>query len=313
VNKIERLDGVLEGKKVDRLPVSFWYHFGIQHSGGAKFAETVLDFYRYYDPDWLKVMNDYYYPMPDGLTEIKTKDDLKKIDIFDIEKSIWGEQLKALDIIARALDGEVYFIDTVFDPWQVLQRSLAGKDVVELAHREPDAALRALDVIAENTISYCNESFKRGIAGILLSTLGSADQMTRDDFLTFAKPPVMKIFKALKSKGIMNSVHIHDTCIYTNDVIDFPVPIINYEDRHETNPSIEEMKLKFSGCIMGGIDKTKITRRTPQEVINNVKEGIRLSGKERVLLSPGCSVPTWLYPENGKAIVNTVKKFGKIG
>ena len=60
-------------------------------------------------------MNDYYYPMPEGIKGIKSKDDLMKLARFDVEH-IWKEQFKSLGAIGKALQGKAYFIDTVFHP-----------------------------------------------------------------------------------------------------------------------------------------------------------------------------------------------------
>ena len=73
MNKIERVDAVLQGDRADRPPVSLWYHFGIQHSSGERFAKITLEYFDRYDFDFLKVMNDYFYPAPVGLDAIKTK------------------------------------------------------------------------------------------------------------------------------------------------------------------------------------------------------------------------------------------------
>jgi hypothetical protein len=45
MNKIERVDRVLQGMEVDRPPVSLWYHFGVQHSGGVQFARLTLEYF----------------------------------------------------------------------------------------------------------------------------------------------------------------------------------------------------------------------------------------------------------------------------
>ena len=67
MTKIERIDTTLRGEEADHPPVSLWYHFGVQHCSGDAFARTCLEFFEYYDLDWLKVMNDYFYPLPDGM------------------------------------------------------------------------------------------------------------------------------------------------------------------------------------------------------------------------------------------------------
>jgi uroporphyrinogen decarboxylase len=307
MTKNERVTTSLAGKEVDRPPVSFWYHFGVQHEGGERIAELSLNFLRYYDLDWLKLMNDYYYPMPEGKLELKSAEDLAALRRFSPEECDWKEQLKAIDMLARELEGEAYFIDTVFEPWQVLVRNLAGEHLPRLVEEAPDALLGALDVITENVIAYCKEALKRGAAGIFLSTFGAEKQMPREQYLTFALPFVRRILEETKESAFMNTVHVHDYGIYTDDVVDLPAHIISYEDRDDSNPSIPEMKDRFPGSIMGGLDKRRMTRVTPADAIRNAAEGMELGGRSRFLLAPGCSFETWLYPESATRMVEHVK------
>lgn len=161
MTKIERINTVLSGDKPDRAPVSLWYHFGSQFLPGEKFAEIVLSYYRYYGFDWLKVMNDYFYPIPEGVYELKTGKELALIKPFSIEDSVWNEQLKALRIIYSELKDEVYFCDTVFDPYQELQRSPVGEHLPYLMKEEPDALLNALSIVTDNVIEYAKSLWKQ--------------------------------------------------------------------------------------------------------------------------------------------------------
>ena len=101
MTKIERLDAVLRGEKPDRAPISMWYHFGNQHLSGEKYAAIALEWFEHYDFDFLKLMNDYFYPMPEGIEEAKSVEDLRKIVRFDPESCDWREQLVAVRIIAE--------------------------------------------------------------------------------------------------------------------------------------------------------------------------------------------------------------------
>jgi len=85
MNKIERVDCVLKGQEVDYAPISLWYHFGVQHGGGEPFARITLDYFKHYDFDFLKVMNDYYYPTPQGLDAVRSQEDLQQFTTFDEE------------------------------------------------------------------------------------------------------------------------------------------------------------------------------------------------------------------------------------
>jgi uroporphyrinogen decarboxylase len=308
MTKAERVDRSLAGREVDRPPVSFWYHFGVQHAPGERIAEVSLEFFRAYDLDWLKLMNDYFYPMPAGAQEISSARELNRVTRFDPRDTVWAEQLKAVSIVARQLDTTAYVIDTVFDPWQVLLRNLVGEHLDELVEQAPQAVLDALDVITDNVIAYCRESLRLGSRGIFLSTFGSSKQMPRERYGKFAKPFAMRIFEAIRDSGPLNTAHVHDIGIYVEDALDFPVPILSYEDRHPSNPDIPHMRERFPGTIMGGLDKNRVTRVTPAEAIRNAREGMRLGGRTRLLLAPGCSFPTWLDPGTARALVDAVKQ-----
>ena len=307
MTKIERIDTVLNGDKPDRAPVSLWYHFGSQFLSGRKFAEIVLSYYNHYDFDWLKVMNDYFYPMPKDLYELKSKKDLELLKPFDIKDSEWNEQLTALKLVRAELDGKAYFCDTIFDPYQELQRSPVGEHLPSLMNEEPDALLEALSIVTDNVIEYAKESLRSGSAGIFLSVLASSDQISRENFLKFEKPFAMRVFDAVKDQGIMNTAHIHGHNIYTEDILDFPVSVLSWEDRVTGNPSMAEMKERFKGCVMGGIDNTSMTRKTPAYLINNTREGLEMGGDSRFFIANGCSSPGHMDPFSITAIVDTAK------
>ena len=305
MDKIERLDRVLDGQAVDRPPLSLWYHFGIQFGSGEQFAKLSLAYFHHYDFDFLKVMNDYFYPPPQGLETIESAEDLRSFDHFDVTGCDWGEQLRALEIIAGELDGKAYFVDTVFDPWQTIQRHLAGKNMKMLMAEAPDALLKALDIVADNLIAYCKASLQLGSAGIFLSIPAAAEYVSREEFLKFVKPPAMKIFNAIAGQGPMNTIHVHGEKLFFDDCLDFPVPIFSWWDRGPEGPTLAGVKQKIKGCVMGGIDHTIVSRSSPGFIRDHVREGIRLGGDRRFILAGGCSIPTWIYPGSVKAIVET--------
>jgi uroporphyrinogen decarboxylase len=310
MDKIERVDRVLNGEAVDRPPVTLWYHFGVQHAGGEQFAKIALEFFNYYDFDYLKVMNDYFYQPPEGLHAVKTKDDLKRITHFDVDKSDWQEQFKALKYISQELKGKAYFIDTVFDPWQSMRRNMAGENIDALMADEPDSLLEALDIVADNLIEYCKKSLSIGTAGIFMSVPAARELISRENFLQFAKPPALKVFEAICALGKMNTAHIHGEDLYFEDVLDFPVDIFNWWDRGPKGPSLKWVKERIKGCVMGGIDQKIVARTTREFLRNHVREAIELGGKTRFFLANGCSSDSWGYPPSMLAIVDAAKAAG---
>ena len=307
MDKIERVDCALSGKEPDRPPLSLWYHFGVQHGGGAQFARLALDFFHHYDFDFLKVMNDYFYPMPEGLDAVRTGDDLRRIQRIDVEASPWREQFRALQVINAELKGKAYFLDTAFDPWHTLKRSLAGENVGFLMDNEPGAVREALDVITENLIAYCRKSLDLGSAGIFLSVPASREIIGREHFLAFCKPYAHRVLEAISGRGRMNVAHIHGDDLYFDDCLDFPVPVFNWWDRGPRGPSLASVKEKFSGCVMGGIDHKIVNRSTGAFLREHVREGRKLGGNTRFFLANGCSIEASVNPRAIRAIVEAAR------
>ncbi|MEJ5377346.1 MAG: uroporphyrinogen decarboxylase family protein [bacterium] len=307
MNKKELVERVLAGEAVERPPVSLWYHFGIQHESGERFAQTSLAFFRYYDLDFLKVMNDYYYPPPQGLEEVRTRAHLERIEPLDVEKTVWKEQFKALEIISRELRDKAFFLDTVFDPWQTLKRNMAGENMDRLMEEEPEALMKALEIITGNLIAYCRRSLEIGSAGIFLSIAGGREILSRQNFLRFVKPFSLRLLSAVEPLGKMNTAHIHGEDLFFEDVLDLPVQVLSWWDRGPKGPSLAQVKERFKGCVMGGIDQTLVSRSSPAFLRRHVMEGLSLGGRERFFLANGCSIDTWVYPGSVKAILEAAR------
>jgi uroporphyrinogen decarboxylase len=307
MNKLERVEKILNGLEADRPPVSLWYHFGIQHSSGEKFAKVILEYFDYYDFDFLKVMNDYFYPAPEGLFAIKTKEHLKRIIHFDVENSDWRQQFKALELINASLKDKAYFVDTVFDPWQSIKRNMAGENMKALMTNEPETLLETLDIVTDNLIAYCKKSIRIGSAGIFMSVPAAEELVTHEEFTKFVKPFAMRVFEAISGLGQMNTAHIHGEKLFFDDVLDFPVDIFNWWDRGPNGPSLGYVKERIKGCVMGGIDQTIVARSTREFLTEHVREGIQQGGNRKFFLANGCSIDSWTYPGAIQTIVNTAK------
>ena len=307
MNKLERVDAVLSGREPDRPPLSLWYHFGVQHGSGEQFARLSLEYFHHYGFDFLKVMNDYFYPPPDGLDSVKTSSDLKRIRPINIADTDWVQQLRALEIIAKDLRGQAYFIDTIFDPWQSVRRSMAGENMRGLMEEAPEDLMEALDTVADTLIEYGQASLSIGSAGMFMSIPAAAEIVSHDEFMTFVKPPAMKVLSAISASGKMNTAHIHGQDLFMDDCLDFPARVFSWWDRGPGGPSLATIKEKISGCVMGGIDQTLVARTSPGFLKEHVREGRRLGGQHRFFLANGCSIDTWVYPGSIRAIVDAAR------
>jgi uroporphyrinogen decarboxylase len=295
MNKIERVRAALTGKPVDRPPFTVWYHFGTQHSAPDLTATVHLDFFETYDFDFLKVMNDYDYPMPEGMDVMATPADLKRLTPFDVAKTPMGNQLKVIEIIAKSLKGKALFVDTMFNAWNTLRRNLVREAMPKLMTDHPDAVLDALKIINQNLIQYALASLDRGSAGIFFSVPATAESLTVDQYEKFMRPFDLEFLKAIKGRGEMHILHAHGEKLFFDRVLDYPVQAISWADLNG-GPSIAEARKMTSLTLVAGVDHVKFANISAKIIRDQVKTAIGHAGETKFILAPGCSLPTFSFP-----------------
>ena len=230
MTKIERLRATLAGQPVDRPPFSIWYHFGNQHAPPERTAQAHLEFFEFYDLDLLKVMNDYDYPMPDGMDVMATPGDLECLTHLEVTRTPLGRQLQAIELIARALKGRALFVDTVFNAWNTLRRNLVKEAMESLMANHPKALEAALRVVTDNLIQYALATLERGAAGIFLSVPASAESLTPEQYARFMRPFDLQLLNAVRGKGECHVLHAHGDKLYLDQVLDYPVHVLSWAD-----------------------------------------------------------------------------------
>lgn len=306
MNKIERVTSALKGAEVDRLPFSFWYHFGLQHMPGRVHAAAEIDFYRAYDLDFLKVMSDYPYPLPLGLEAVETEEDWKRIEPTAPSDHCWDEQLSALSIIDDAIGQEAFFIETIFSPWTTARRLSRSGSLTDARERYPETLFAAMEAITTSLADYSKEAIKRGAAGIFLSLGAASDEvMTSDDYQTWGRPFDLAILNAVR-EAPFNVLHIHGKRIHFDAVSDYPVGALNWS-HFATEPSLKDAKLRSGKTVMGGIDEANASHVSAPEIKEQVRKAINEVGTRGLIVTPGCSVPTDTREQNLRAIETAIQ------
>jgi uroporphyrinogen decarboxylase len=277
----DRVDRALAGRDVDRPPFSFWHHFGLTNP--EEHARTTLEFHRKYRTDIVKVMSDFPYPRPAGVWH-----QLKN------ESNPFPAQIRALELIRKGLDGQVYFVETVFNPWNVAEKLSSPQEVRRLKDEKPHVLLDALDVITESEIHHAKRALETGAAGILLAVANAnSKEMSRDDYHRFSAPFDRRILEAA-SGARLNILHLHVDADHLALFRDFPAAVINYS-LHVTGIPISDVRRDFSNAIMGGIDEVNFRKLDNTELAAQWKLAAAAAGP-KFLLSPGCSVPNHSAP-----------------
>jgi uroporphyrinogen decarboxylase len=269
----ERVDRVLAGKEADRLPFTFWYHFGLEKLPGDRHAQATLDFHRRLRTDLVKVMSDYPYPKETGFVA-----------------NPFPEQIRALEMIRDGLGGKAHFVETVFNPWNQTVKTWSKDEVSRLMSERPQQLLDRLENVAKSEASHAKRAIAAGASGIFLAIDNAIDGvLTREQYKKFSEPFDRMVLDAVRSAPL-NILHLHGDKVYL-DLFwkGWPAAAVNYSSV-ATGVPIAEARKKYSGVLLGGLDEVNFRKLTPEQLLQQWKQSHQAAGAKHIL-TPGCSVP----------------------
>jgi len=340
MNKRERVTAALGGRPVDRVPASFWGHDFLREWGARGLADAMLESFRRYDWDYMKVNpRATYYAEAWGCRYQRSGDaargpetvdfvfksaaDLEKIKPVDIGQGPFAEQLEALRLIGRGLGGEAPFIQTVFSPLAVVGRMANGdRKAIRRCMGEASQALHgALAAVAGTLAAYSRACLDAGASGIFFATVewGTYDNATADQYREFGRPYDLRVLEAVQGAE-MNVLHICRPRNMFDLLADYPVHAINWAAGEPGNPSLKEGLARLTDpppgraggqarsdkAVMGGVAVATVAEGTPDEVTAEVRQALSETEGRRFLLAPGCSIPPQTPEANLLAVKNSL-------
>ncbi len=275
----QRIDRVLAGAGVDRPPFSFWYHFLDEQKPGEQHAANTLAFHRKFRTDLVKVMSDYPYPKSRGRWyELK------------VEDNPYPRQIRALELIRDGLGGRNYFLETIFNPWNVAEKLSSPEQVRNLMATQPQKLLDAVETIAKSEANHVRRALKTGAAGVFLAIANAQEGiLSRADYLKFSAPFDRMVLEAAAGAPL-NVLHLHQDKVYM-DLFwkGWPAAAINYSNV-ATGVPVGEARKHYSGILMTGVDEVKYRSLAESEIARQVSAARKAAGPTYIA-APGCSVP----------------------
>jgi protein-S-isoprenylcysteine O-methyltransferase Ste14 len=233
----QRVDRALKGQDVDRTPFSFWHHFGLEKLPAERHAQATLEFHRQFHTDLVKVMSDYAFPKPAGnWYELK------------VVSNPFPEQLRALGLIRDGLRGDAFFVETIFNPWNVAEKLSSPEEVLRLKAENPKTLEAALEAIAESEVSHARKAVAAGAAGIFLAIANAQDGiLTQEDYAKFSEPFDRMILQAVAGAPL-NILHLHGDKVYLDRFVKgWPAAAINYSN-FGTGKPVAAMRALYDGA-----------------------------------------------------------------
>jgi uroporphyrinogen decarboxylase len=289
MTKLQRVLRTLDGETTDRVPFSAYMHSTVHDKTPAGFVKFTLDFYRDYDPDYIKVMFDEHYDLPVTYDFVRSLKVWRLLEEYDEHTGALGRQLEALKRIKDAVGPDVPVIQTMFLPFHFGIR-LAYKRILEDLKQDPEAVLSGLDTIAENLIRFGRACLEEaGIDGFFFGAYGCERAwMSERDYKERVMPSDLKVVRALHNAPV-TILHIHgESDSYFLLLKDYPCRAVSWEDRL-AGPSVEQALTLTDKCLVGGIDHRLARACRPDRIIEQGREAITAAGGRRLILAPGCT------------------------
>ena len=328
MTKTERVFAALRGDDVDRVPVSAWWHDFPREWSAPALAEATLEAFRRYDWDFVKVNPRATYYAEDwgaryvmaaeadrqpALTEpgVTSPEQLHDIQRLDVTKGAYGEQLEALRLIARDLNGEAPFIQTVFSPLATLSRITGSTKFVQKLMREhTHEVTMALHAVSQTLADYSRSCLGTGASGIFFATVewGSAGFISMEDYETFGRPFDIPVLDAVKDAPF-NVFHVCREHNHLPSLLDYPVAAFHWDVHGAGNPSLMDVLSRTGAAVMGGVshDRTMAVP-APAEVAKQAERAIVETGGARFLLAPGCSIDPATPEVNLRTLAQAVRR-----
>lgn len=313
----------MNGDEVDRVPISLWRHWPVDDETPEGLAAVMVSWQQKYDFDLVKFMPTGTYGIEDWGAEtiyepnyagIRTVtkfglDDVEqwpKLAQLEVSKGYLGIQIEALRLTAEALDDTVPLLQTIFSPLTTA-RKLAGERVFTDLRRNPELFKAGLQIIAETTARFAQESMRAGAHGMFFASQCATYQlMSEAEYQEFGEHYDRIVMNVVKDAEF-NMVHAHGEDIMFDLLASYPAQMMNWHDRL-TWPTLAQAKERYAGLLVGGVSERQTLLDGPEEVIaDEVREAVAQTGGRRLLVGPGCVFPGHVPARHVQAAIDVVK------
>lgn len=327
MNSKDRILACIDNSPVDRPPLAFWRHFPVADQDPFEHARATMDFQRRFGFDLIKITpsssyclydwssHDEWRGNPEGTRDyvsfpVTTPEEWKKLKRLDPKLGFLAKTLEALKLIKNNNDGFTPIIQTIFNPMSQA-KNLAGKETLQLHMRQyPEALKIGLETITASILDYLSELNKMGLYGIFYAVQHAQYSLLSEiEFQTFSRPYDLKILSSCSNFPI-RMLHIHGANVMFEQVIDYPVNLVNWHDR-ESEYSLASGKKLTHGAVCGGIKRETMALGTPDQVTEEINETIRETDKTRVCIGTGCVIPVTTPEVNIYAAKRAVEALAK--
>lgn len=326
MDKVERVFRVIEGRRPDRVPVSFWHHFADDQACGSAAIAAHIDHLKAFDLDFLKVMNDNGYPHEGPIRTVQGLADLAELTG---EEPTFARQLDLVADLKRRLDGQMLMTTTVFNAWATLRHLVKEKSpghrppnldasadqatatLLRFYQEDPSIVKTAIQTVGKSLSRFAGHCIEAGADGVFMSVRddwldgSNGDGPRYDDLVRESDRAIL----AAAANARFNMLHVCGKAVNFQAFAEYPVQVINWADR-AAGPAIGEVKEWVKPAICGGVDNlSTLPDGTAEDVDGQVADALKQAAERPIIISAGCTYDPARVPGlNLKAICRAARR-----
>jgi uroporphyrinogen decarboxylase len=316
----ETVEAAFGGEPAGRPLVSLWRHWPDEDQDAEQLASAHAGFQARYDFDLVKFtpsgtdcvedwgVQSRFSGDPHGTRDTVGRPNAwLELHPLDFTTARLGRHFGALAALRGELGPTVPLFATAFTPLTVA-RKLVGDRAVHDLRRDAAAYRRSLDRIADDTVRYVDQCFDAGADGLFLATqVATRDLLTDDEHRAWAGEHDRRVIETARQRSALLILHAHGSNLLWEQLLDYPTPALNWHDR-AVGPSIAEMRARFGGLLVGGIDEWGCLAEGPVASIRaQVDDAVRQAGDRNLCVAAGCVIGYRTPDRNIRAVRAGVK------
>ncbi len=298
MNKKQRILNAIGGKRVDRVPTSWYKHFPDQRDN------TVADqiaWAKATDMDMLCIETDGYMQFDCGRLDLSRPDVLRDLRPHaPADRYIEGQVDRAKRIADGLRDGAAVTA-MVFTPFSTIKHSTGSETLVmELLRDHPDEVRHAMEVIQQDNFTLMERlAGEAGIDGIFLSLQNNEiDRYSREFYKAELAPWDDRLVAKAGELFPFTVLHLCAWRGVPNRIEDwrhYDCEIVNWACHVEPDLGLREGRRFFGprSVLMGGFDNRPcgiLNRGGEKQIKGYTRRLLENAGTERLILSADCSI-----------------------
>ncbi len=300
MTKRERVLNAMDLLPVDRPPVGFWFHFQDEQGYGEPCVQAHLSYYNTIDVDMVKIMCDSYFDYPNPVAKrARVPADWYAMKPLGPDSAFIREQVERARRVKAGLKDDMVVLYNVFAPFSLLRFGAGDEMVMQHLREDPEAILYALDVVAQDQMSLCEQLIRvAGIDGAYYCVQGGEkDRFTVEEYRRLITPSDVKVLEHMNRFSRTSILHCCGWAGIPNHLEvwqDYPAKAINWACYVE-NVDLPQGQRFFGGkCVLGGFDNRPqgvLFSGTKEEVQAETRRLVENAGTRGVMLGADCTLP----------------------